>query len=71
MLFVGWAVASPFVMRLVDLFGRKRVYLVVMLLHALIYLAIILSKDLTLTIVLMFFLGTMTVGRASISYLYL
>jgi MFS family permease len=71
MLFVGWAVASPFVMRLVDLFGRKRVYFVVMLLHALIYLAIILSKDLTLTIVLMFFLGTMTVGRASISYLYL
>ena len=71
MFFVGWACAAPFAMRLVDVFGRKRVYIIDMSFHAIFFLGILLSKNLTLTITFQFFLGIFAVGRASISFLYL
>ena len=71
MFFVGWASAAPFVMRLVDIFGRKKVYIIDMTFHAVFYLGVLLSKNLTLTIAFQFCLGIFAVGRAAISFLYL
>jgi MFS family permease len=69
--FVGWAAAAPFILRLVDIYGRKRVFVINMTMHGLFYLLIMLSKNLTLTIVLQFFFGIFSVGRGSISFLFL
>ncbi|CDW73598.1 solute carrier family member 5 [Stylonychia lemnae] len=69
--FVGWAVAAIFLPRLSDLFGRKWVYFYSMLFHGLVYLGLILSHNLNLTIVLMGFFGFCSLGRASVGYLYM
>lgn len=69
--FVGWSLSAPFVMRLVDIYGRKKIYIVNMSLLAITFIGIILSTNFNFTIALMFFAGTLAPGRASISYLYL
>jgi MFS family permease len=71
MFFVGWAFAAPFVLRLVDVFGRKKVYMIDMSLHAVLFILVTFSKSLNLTIALSCFMGVFSVGRAAISYLYL
>lgn len=45
-------------------------YLATMIGHLIFYTGIVLSRSRILTTVLMFFLGMMSVGRASIGYLY-
>ena len=70
MFFAGWTLAATFLPRLADLYGRKRVYVVSMILHGLFYLGIILSKNIKLTTAMQFFLGMSSVGRASVGYLY-
>ncbi len=53
------------------MFGRKKVYMVSMIGHFIFYGAIIASRNLLLTTILMFLLGIFSVGRASIGYLYM
>ncbi|CDW90392.1 UNKNOWN [Stylonychia lemnae] len=69
--FVGWAIAAIFLPRLSDIFGRKYVYFISMLLHAIMYLGMIISRNLNLTIVLMGFFGFFSLGRTSVGYLYM
>ncbi|CDW83769.1 solute carrier family member 5 [Stylonychia lemnae] len=69
--FAGWAVAAVFLPRLSDIFGRKWVYFYSMLFHGLMYLGVILSHNLNLTIVFMGFFGFCSLGRASVGYLYM
>ena len=71
MVFAGWMFGSLFIPRLGDLYGRKWPVVWSLLVAALTYLGVILSSDLKLTIVLMFFFGTCCAGRYSTSYVYL
>jgi MFS family permease len=52
MYFSGWAFAALFIPRLSDIYGRRKIYLWTMTGHLLIYLGVILSRDLKLTTVL-------------------
>ena len=71
MYFAGWTTAALFVPRFSDLFGRKIVYRFAMFGHLAFYIAIVCSKSLTLTIILFYFFGFCSVGRASVGYLYM
>lgn len=71
MQFVGWAASSFVVPRLSDLHGRKWPYIGSMILQLICMIATFFSKDIIVTIVIMFFLGFSGVGRCSISFLYL
>ncbi len=71
MFFAGWAFSAFFLPRTADLYGRRKVYLFAMSGHLIFYGGIILSRNIKLTTALQFFLGTMSVGRASIGYLYM
>ncbi len=70
-LFAGWAISAAFLPRLADVYGRKPVYGWSMIVHCLVYAAIVLSRSLTLTTSLMFFLGVATAVRASVGFLYM
>jgi MFS family permease len=64
--------SSTFVIpRLSDMYGRKLIYRASMIGHLIVYGVIILSRNLTLTIVMMFFFGFFGLGRASIGYIYM
>ena len=69
--FFGWTAAAIFVPRLSDLYGRKIVYFISMTGHLTLYMAIIFSRDVNLTIVLMFICGSFSCGRAAVGFLYL
>jgi MFS family permease len=71
MFFAGWAFSAFFLPRTADIYGRRNVYLFSMIGHLVFYGGEILSRNLKLTTGLQFFLGTMSVGRASIGYLYM
>jgi len=70
-LFAGWAISAAFLPRMADVYGRKPIYMWSMAAHAIVYAGIILSKDLVLTISLMFLLGVTTAVRASVGFLYM
>lgn len=71
MYFVGWATASLFLPRLADIYGRKKFFLISMTAFCCLYIAIVASKNIDLTIVLFGFLGICSVGRETICYLFL
>lgn len=71
MYFVGWVTGAMITPRLSDLYGRKRVLLFSMIGLNSIYLGLILSTSINVTIALMCFLGFFSVGRASVGYLYM
>lgn len=71
MYFAGWTASCLFVPRLADIYGRKWVTLISSWFSAVVYLGIILSRKLELTIALFFFLGTCTTGKSSTAYVYL
>ena len=69
--FLGIAVSTFVIPRLSDIFGRKLSYHASMVGHLIAYGVILLSRNLTLTIVMMFFFGFFSLGRASIGYIYM
>ena len=71
MYFFGYTTSAVLLPRLSDLYGRKRIYFVSMLGHLLVYLAMLFSKSLTFTIVMMLFFGFFSLGRASVGYIYM
>ncbi len=49
MFFAGWFIAATFLPRLSDLYGRRRVYLISMIGHAIFYGLIIISQNIKMT----------------------
>jgi MFS family permease len=70
MIFVGWLTACFFIPRIADIYGRKPVFLVSMIVHLFIIIGLFLSTNMTFTIVLMFFIGLCAVGRYNVAFLY-
>lgn len=71
MQFVGWMIASCFLPRLSDIYGRKYIFIGSILLQLVSFIALFFSKSAEVTIGIMFFMGFSGVGRCSICFLYL
>jgi len=71
MQFVGWAISAGITPRLSDIHGRKPIFLASMGLQLIALIGIYISRNVWLTISLIFVFGTGGVGRSSISYLYM
>jgi MFS family permease len=71
MQFVGWAISAGITPRLSDIHGRKPIFLISMGLQLIALIGIYISRNVWLTIGLIFVFGTGGVGRSSISYLYM
>ena len=70
-LFVGWTLAAFVFPRLADIHGRRLIFTGSMLIQTLSFLGLYFSRNIYVTYVFMFFLGTASVGRCSVGYLYL
>jgi len=71
MQFVGWAISAAITPRLSDFYGRRIVFLCSMFVQLISLIAIYISRDVYVTIGLIFFFGMGGVGRSSICYLYM
>lgn len=70
-LFVGWTLAAFIFPRLADIYGRRLIFTGSMLIQTLSFFGLYFSRNIYVTYVFMFFLGTASVGRCSVGYLYL
>ena len=71
MTFAGWTIACIFVPRVGDLYGRRLPFLISLGFSILVYLGLILSENIDLSITLFFFLGLTCVGKSNIGYIYM
>lgn len=71
MQFIGWMVASFFIPRLADIYGRKYIVIGSIFLQLCSFIGLFLSRSAITTIVMMFFMGFAGAGRCSICFLYL
>ena len=69
--FAGCTVSAATLPRLSDIYGRKLLYIISMGGQFVSYLALLISRDLTATIVIMFFFGYFSVGRTIVGYIYM
>ena len=67
----GWSVACLFVPRLGDLYGRRLPFVISTGVSLAVYLGLILSNSITLTMIMFFLLGICTPGKSNIGYVYL
>ena len=70
-LFIGWSSAAFILPRVADIKGRKPVFCLSMLIQTVGFAGLFFSKNIYVTYVFMFIFGTASVGRCSISFLYL
>ena len=68
---LGWALGCLFIPRWGDVYGRRWPYIISMGASLVIYLVLLLSKDVNLTISMYFLLGFTNPGKSNISYVYL
>jgi MFS family permease len=71
MYFAGYTTSAVILPRLSDMYGRKYVYFGSMVGHLLIFLGMLISRSLDLTIGLMVLFGFFSLGRASVGYIYM
>ena len=71
LVFAGWFFASFFVPRLADLYGRRPIFIINLLVQACVIGLLILSKSQTLTTICLFVMGMCAAGRWTIGYVYL
>lgn len=71
MYLLGWSLACLVVPRLGDLYGRRWPYIFSVVFSLLVYLGLILSKNVNLSLVLYFLLGISTPGKSNVAYVYL
>jgi len=64
-------VSSIVVQRLADIYGRKWPFWISLAVGLISHIAIVLSRDLTTTIVLFFVFGACNAGRYAICYVYM
>lgn len=70
-LFIGWAAGAVVLPRLADLYGRKIVFIVSMIIQTISLVGFFFSRNIDLTTACMFVLGVSSTGRCAISYLYM
>ena len=70
-LFIGWTASAIVLPRLSDLYGRKIIFIVSMVIQAIAFAGFFVSRNIDLSTGCMFLMGVASVGRCSISYLYM
>ncbi len=70
-LFIGWAASAFIFPRVADIIGRKPVVCLSLLIQTFAYIGLFFSKSIYVTYAFMFLFGIASVGRCSISFLYL
>jgi MFS family permease len=70
-IFIGWTIAAFIIPRQADIHGRRKIFMFSMAIQSVTFLALYFSHDVNFTTVLMFIFGVASVGRCSISFLYL
>ncbi len=71
MFFLGWTLSCLILPRLADTYGRRPLVLIFSWFSVLVYLGLLLSRSLELTIALFFLLGLTCTGKSSTGYVYL
>jgi MFS family permease len=71
MYLMGWSAGCLFIPRLGDVYGRRKPFLICSALSVLVYLGLLLSKNIDLTMALYLLLGLSTPGKVNIGYVYL
>ena len=71
MVFIGWTLASVIVPRISDLYGRKTTFLVNMAAQFISLICMIYTKSYLLMQIALFVLGVCSVGRWTVTYIYL
>ena len=71
MIFLGWTLAALLIPRISDLYGRKRVFLVNMLVQLAAIILMIFCKSFALMSVALFVIGVCSSARWTVSYVYL
>ena len=69
--FAGWVISSTYIPNYSDRRGRKNVVFVCSVLGILVSLAIVASRSLSLTCGILFVMGVLTSGSASVGYVYM
>ena len=70
-MFLGWAISAVVLPRLSDIFGRRIIFIVSMAIQTVAFLGFFFLHSFELFLACMFIFGVASVGRCSISYLYL
>ena len=70
-LFIGWTISAVFVARISDIYGRKNVYLVNMLVQLVALLLIIFAQSFGVMLSGLFLIGVCSAGRWTVTYIYL
>lgn len=71
MIFIGWTCAAAIIPRLSDLYGRKKVYVINMLIQLVALLIMIFAKSYESMGSGLFLIGACSAGRWTVSYVYL
>ena len=71
MIFVGWTIAAAIVPRIADLYGRKWVFVINMIVQLIAIIAMIFAKSYIIMLVALFFVGMCSSARWAVSYVYL
>jgi len=71
MYLMGWSLGCLFIPRLGDTMGRRRPFLICSIFAFFAYLALLLSKNINLTMAMYFLLGLTTPGKVNIGYVFL
>lgn len=71
MYFIGWSIASLIVPPFADIYGRKYVFIVSIIIYLYCYASVLLSSNFYTVIGLFFIIGSLNVGKSQICYLYL
>ena len=71
MVFVGWFCTLPWLPRLSDMYGRKKILIFGMFGDLLLFIAMYLANSFVLMLIVMFLFGCLTTIRLNISFVYL
>jgi MFS family permease len=70
-LFIGWSISAFILPRIADIVGRRPVFMLSMFIQTIAFTGLFLSRSIYVNYAFMFLFGTASVGRCSISFLYL
>ena len=70
-IFLGWAIASIVLPRISDIYGRKYLFLGLMVLNFVVGVVLLFSRSIWLTMGMQFLVGWVAVGRWTIGYIML
>ena len=69
--FIGWVLTLPWVPRLSDMYSRKKIFIIGMVMDWLMFVAMFFAKSINWMIVITFVFGLMTTIRVNVGFVYM